>query len=439
MKVFSGLVTTMAILACLVCGCALFGGRKGGRVGEKVAAIPGLPVLRYTPDGKGLPTAHIWKSQIALGDVNGDGIPDLGAVSRLADGPWIWVSDGKGNWEPFADGLPREPFCGGGMEFADLNKDGKTDVAIGDHCKGVYAFFGDGKGHWTSASSGLPTIGAEDVAVGDFDHDGCVDIVSVAQGEEGVRAFKGDCKGVWMESSDGLALTDWGNSVVLADFNADGHLDIAAAYAAGPRVWLGNGKGQWTEASVGLPAPEIQGLYWGIAAADLNHDGKLDLVSGSQMPPQPLDCGAPSTPVCQGGGVEAFLQQADGTWRSSNEGFRPMNALGVAVGDLDKDGHADIVVVGKQAVKEIGGVYGVYPYLGDGTGKWRLHEGTGLPLTGRMRTWGVGLGDLNQDGVLDVAVAFGDVVAPTWRSGQTGGTVPRGRFGSVEVWFGSLE
>jgi hypothetical protein len=114
-----------------------------------------------------------------------------------------------------------------------------------------------------------------------------------------------------------------------------------------------------------------------------------------------------------------------------------MNALGVAIGDLNKDGKADIVANGKRALNEIGGVYGVYPYLGDGKGNWTLVEGSGLPETGRERTWGVGLTDIDNDGVLDVAVAFGDVVAPAWRSGAPGGA-QRGKFGSIEVWRGSL-
>ncbi|GIW41666.1 MAG: hypothetical protein KatS3mg076_2243 [Candidatus Binatia bacterium] len=500
MLVGPGRACFLFLLGLLVAGCP---SRRPATISTPSPSAPPYKKVTFELARDGLPRGQIWKSQVVLGDVNGDGFDDLGAVSRLADGPWVYITDGKGNWRPGSDGLPRQTFCGGGMDFADLNNDGKTDVAIADHCNGVYAFFGDGTGKWTNASSGLPTVGSEDVTIADFNHDGCNDLAIVTAQEEGVRAYLGDCNGKWTESSTGLPLEEWGNGIVAADMNNDGHVDLVAAYSAGPRVFLGNGQGAWRDASGGLPAPDIHGLYWGIAVGDVNNDGRLDIASGAAIPGaevfvqkedgtyenvsgtellvpdvgqekakaqvvrwfrQDLEYvsgGDPLVELDMGGKKVELVADHPGTLRIlkpagatvavgesiGKVGILPMNALGVALGDVNEDGNVDLVAVGKTALDEIGGVYGVFVMLGDGQGHWRYAPDTGLPFTGKERTWGVDLGDVNGDGHLDVAVAFGDVLSPTWRSGSLKGkgmndpelkkaTPERGKFGSLEVWVG---
>jgi hypothetical protein len=185
-------------------------------------------------------------------------------------------------------------------------------------------------------------------------------------------------------------------------------------------------------------------LYQGIAVGDVTGDGKLDLATRAAT-----------------GGAEVFIQEAGGKWRKASNGIVDMNVVfSVSLGDMNNDGKADLVAAGKTALDEIGGVYGVFVFLGDGQGNWTLVEGSGLPAIGREKSWGVGIIDIDNDGVKDIGVAFGDVLAPTWRSGAAKAAAAakgkdekkadkkddkaarkapeRGQFGSIEVWRGEL-
>src|SRR5262245_26466211 len=96
----SGAVWGLGVLAVGLAGCGMFKQEPAAATkGQPMAAAIKPAPMSYVQDGNGLPTSRIWKSQMAFGDVNGDGYPDLGAISRLADGPWIFVTDGQGNWK----------------------------------------------------------------------------------------------------------------------------------------------------------------------------------------------------------------------------------------------------------------------------------------------------------------------------------------------------
>ena len=421
----------VAAIAVVAAGCASRG-------------CAGTRTVHYQPASAGLPHTGLWKSHIAFGDVNGDKFQDLGVVSRLADGPHVFLSDGRGGWRDASEGLPREPFCGGAVQFADANNDGKIDVVVADHCRGTAVFRGDGQGGWQPDSAGLPSYGTEAAAAADFNGDRCLDVATVATSDQGVRAFLGDCKGRWTERSDGLEQSGWGNGIVATDLNGDGHVDLAATHAYGPRVWLGDGTGAWRAASDGLPVSSTGGLYWGIASGDHNGHGHLDLATGAALP-----------------GAEVFVQErgpAGTRWRAAGEGIPSYAALGVALGDLNGDGHTDLVIAGRATARAPAGAYGLFPLFGDGTGRWRPAPETGLPESGRERVWGVGLGDVNADGVLDVAAAFGDLTnpnpaprpaleappaqdaaegSPPRRARRARPAVPsRGYFGGIDVWLG---
>lgn len=84
--------------------------------------------------------------------------------------------------------------------------------------------------------------------------------------------------------------------------------------------------------------------------------------------------------------------------------------MGPVLGDIDRDGHLDMIICGRLEL-EVGNVYGVFAMRGDGHGRFTYVPNTGLPETGLSYTWGIALGDIDRDGVLDVAAGSGGIVA----------------------------
>jgi hypothetical protein len=137
------------------------------------------------------------------------------------------------------------------------------------------------------SSEGLPTSGSwrNSPAIADMNGDGCPDIIAPSErkGNEVPAIFLGDCKGHWRYWSEARWPhgVDYGN-VVAADFNRDGHMDLAfGVHLQGIFVMLGDGKGKFTEVSQGLPRDFATRR---IAVADVDHDGYPDIVALSEGP-----------------------------------------------------------------------------------------------------------------------------------------------------------
>jgi len=390
------------------------------------------PRVRYSECSKGLPNAGMWKCDPIMMDVNGDGLLDVAAVARKGNGPHVWLGDGHGSWTDASQGLSvGANSCGGGLSLADVNNDGHLDVVQADHCHGLFVYLSDGKGQWKVVVSGLyprelvkpdedtlPYLGVEDADVGDVNGDGFADLVTGATDEGGINVFVGDGSGVnWKRIPSGLPTQGSVNRVMLSDVNGDGSLDLISSYGPGPRVWRGDGKGGWADASKGLPESVVNGLYRGLSVGDCNEDGRLDLVAANWID-----------------GPELYLQQENGSWAKTPDVFPEMlgGAVGVALGDVDGDGHLDLVVSGRLS-QEVGFVYGAFLLFGDGRGTWTWSQGNGLPKTGLAFTWGVTVGDVDANGVLDIAAGSGGIVGSA--SGLTEPVTPT----RLLLWCGELQ
>ena len=228
---------------------------------------------------------------LAIGDLNGDGKLDLVTVNSDDNDVAVAFGDGRGGFtrapgSPFAVGKSPYP-----LALGDLNGDGHLDIvapstAFGPHgaeppasLRALTVLFGDGRGDFRRSEIPLRTARPWFVAVGDVNGDTKPDLVATHAESRPLTVLFGDGRGGFNEA--GGSPFDLGHSawhVALADLNGDGKADVVAA-GDGVRVLLGDGQGNFKTAP-GSPFPTGKGA-WRLAIGDLNGDGKPDVATSN--------------------------------------------------------------------------------------------------------------------------------------------------------------
>ena len=163
-------------------------------------------------------------------------------------------------------------------------------------------------------------------------------------------------------------------SVVAADVNADGKLDVIATNLGGVAVFLGNGDGSMQAPS--FFATVSSAVPWHTAVGDVNDDGNLDLVVAHA-----------SASV-----ITVLLGNGDGTFRFSGNSSVAESSISVTLGDVDGDGKLDAVVISFNGT--------VRRLLGNGDGSFDPFTQVATGPGSESHT----LADLNADGKLDIVV-----------------------------------
>ncbi len=354
-----------------------------------------LAAGEWTQSSGNLPTTGTYFG-VAFGHVDGDGDLDLVASSD-GNGLRVFLGNGAGGWTP----VPTHPARTGGfsgIDLGDIDGDGRTDIVAGSPGvetstpTGIRVFRGDGTGSFTdvSDSTGLPSTGSwRGIALGDVNGDGDLDIAATSGygSSEGVHVFVGDGRGAFDDESTGLPQNqDRDSNVALADFDNDGDLDLAVGGGPGADVFLGNGGSggsmSWTASSIGLPNTR----YAGVSAADLDSDGLVDLVFTA------VETGLT-------GGIFAFrnVRQAS-LWVSMSVGLpNSGDYIGNAIADFNGDGDMDIVATGGFET-----TFGIHVYEGNGEGTWS-ESSAGLP--NQYYYLDVDVGDVDGEGHPDLVAA----------------------------------
>ena len=345
---------------------------------------------------------------------------------------------------------------GSGVAFLDYDGDGKLDLyfanatllPVGSAKKGpnrLYKNLGDGKFRDVTASSGLGFEGfCHGIIVGDLDNDGDQDVFLCNYGPNKLYKNNGDGTFADVSQAAGIDRDGWSSGGAVFDYDNDGKLDIYVAnygtykfpedslqfcgepekhirFYCSPRsikttkhfLYKNNGDGTFTDVYdrflVDVAGKKIPGRAdghgFGVIAADLDDDGKIDIFVANDMCPSFLF-------LNKGNGVFEDATETSGI--AFNDKGETQSGMGTDAEDIDGDGDLDVIAsnfafeyntihlnLGKGAFADVTPMYGL---AADTT-----------PFVG----WGIALADFDNDGWPDCFVSNGHVDDNRKQAGQS--------------------
>jgi hypothetical protein len=328
-------------------------------------------------------------SAMLIADLNGDGLNDV--VS--GDTGIFWNSNlGNGVFGSLQQiAAPNVATGIRALAGSDLDGDGDIDIVSGaiGNTNDLLWHENDGAGSFTSHTIAAGIGWASGVAVADVDLDGDIDILTAATQTDTIAWYENDGDENFSERQIST-IADGAAAVAAVDLDNDGDIDVVGASENGDAITLytNNGSQNFTALDI-ITTPSPRRLE----ARDIDGDGDLDLVSAS----------------LQGGNV---------LWHQNN-GAQPFTtnvitdtqpARAIASADIDGDGDYD-VVAGLNVNSQIS------LFTNDGAGVFSEVVITAAAASVEQ----VGIGDLDDDGVLDIAsVSVSDNKLAWYANGYAG-------------------
>ncbi len=267
---------------------------------------------------------------VAAGDFNGDGLQDL--VTTHADRYGILFNQGDNT---FVQQYSTGTWPGiNAVTTGDFNGDGHVDVALSmfeaapimpknqPGYNRISMMMGNGDGTFSgSYSESWPSyvqcVGSgQHLAAADFDNDGAQELAFAHCDQNAVRIMKPNASGKF--DTVGSANVEKATSVKLGDFNGDGMFDVVTTAINGINVFLRQGP-------FSFAAPVVYQGYGDLAVADVNDDGKLDLVARDRF-----------------NAIAVFLNHSNGALAAPIDYLSGLNPSGTVSGDWNGDGRDDL-------------------------------------------------------------------------------------------------
>ncbi len=269
---------------------------------------------------------------IAAGDLNGDGVLDLMVVNSGSYDISILIGKGDGTFKS-AIGASVAPHPPVGIAFGDFDGNGSIDLAVVSSNQTVSILRGVGNGQFGTAvdiqvNLSLP-LGITQIVAAHLNTDAIMDLVTLNQSQNTVSVLLGNGDGTFQVGATYGVYGTLPDILLAVDLNHDGRIDlVSGAIAGGLTVLLGNGDGTFGQ-PVNYP---VAGSVGGLAASDVSGDAIPDLVVAS------------SDFVANVGSLTVFIGNGDGSFQPARVYPLAFSQIGIVVADFNRDGHADVAV-----------------------------------------------------------------------------------------------
>lgn len=303
--------------------------------------------------------ANRFAKHAAMGDLDGDGLPELVVCSRDTVAPgvsnvFIYRNTSTAGIISYAAPVVCTSGFATNVRLADLDGDGKLDLVVACSGSGVISCIrntttGIGELSFAPKADLHPLSGCPQTAIADFDGDGRLDIAAVSYSTSCVKVFRNQIASVPVaaftstsfgtgSNFDSFSVGSFGaglpGSIFTADFDGDGKFDIVTANSLDNSISVLRNTSSLGSISF---APHVEfehaGVPTEVQAADMDGDGKPEIVAADYYSPT----------VCVYAN-NASSGTIDNTSFSRIDVPFVDSSYGLAIGDLDGNGRADVVI-----------------------------------------------------------------------------------------------